>query len=92
MGDSETKTILPIDAEPAGTLDGMDYSSLESIIKSKIPHGPIRQGSEHLQGHAEHGELESHEVIELQAFSERKEWIVDKIKVRFLYCTHTPSN
>ena len=26
--------------------------------------------------------LESHEVVELQAFSERKEWIMDKIKVR----------
>jgi hypothetical protein len=26
--------------------------------------------------------LESHEVMELQAFSERKEWIVEKIKVR----------
>jgi hypothetical protein len=26
--------------------------------------------------------LDSHEVMELQAFSERKEWIVDKIEVR----------
>ena len=30
------------------------------------------------------GELESHEVIELQTFSERKAWIEDKIKVSIL--------
>lgn len=31
--------------------------------------------------------LEWHEVIELQAFSERKAWIEEKIKVQ---CTHSP--
>jgi hypothetical protein len=29
--------------------------------------------------------LESHEVIELQTFSERKAWIEEKIRVGFLY-------
>jgi hypothetical protein len=29
--------------------------------------------------------LESHEVIELQAFIERKEWIEDKIKVSYIH-------
>jgi hypothetical protein len=32
--------------------------------------------------HDEEQSLETHEVIELQAFSERKAWIEDKIKVR----------
>lgn len=31
------------------------------------------------------GNLESHEVIELQAFIDRKEWIEEKIKVRCVY-------
>ena len=31
--------------------------------------------------------LESHEVIELQTFSERKAWIEEKIKVSFLRVT-----
>jgi len=32
--------------------------------------------------HPEEQALESHEVIELQTFSERKAWIEEKIKVR----------
>lgn len=34
--------------------------------------------------HGEEQALESHEVIELQTFSERKTWIEEKIKVTFL--------
>ena len=35
-----------------------------------------------IQGGGEDQALESHEVIELQTFSERKAWIEDKIKAR----------
>ena len=35
--------------------------------------------------------LEWHEVIELQAFSERKAWIEEKIKVQYLRCIPSDS-
>ena len=62
---------------------------------SEIPVTPIGvtqstiDVAEAAQEHPQHQErenaeeaLESHEVIELQAFIERKEWIEEKIKVR----------
>jgi hypothetical protein len=39
---------------------------------------------EMLPTHGEEQALESHEVIELQTFSERKAWIEEKIKVTLL--------
>lgn len=56
-------------------------SSLE--ISEPISHNNIL-----LQG-AEEQALESHEVIELQTFSERKAWIEDKIKVNALVMNWT---
>jgi hypothetical protein len=65
----------------------MNYDSLEAPV---APHyHPLHNpGAEEIseQG-GEEQPLESHEVMELQAFSERKEWIMEKIKVGIL-----PSN
>lgn len=40
----------------------------------------LTNGNEH-HDDGEGQALESHEVVELQAFSERKDWILEKIKV-----------
>lgn len=47
---------------------------------------PIDQQQAFTQQHNEEQALETHEVIELQAFSERKAWIESKIKVRICHC------
>jgi hypothetical protein len=72
--------LTPPLAEEAGPLSHINYDSLESPLVSP-PSPPQNPGSE--ENSEQNGEqaLESHEVMELQAFSERKEWIVDKIKV-----------
>jgi hypothetical protein len=70
--------------EEAGPLDPMDYDSMEALL-SPHHHPPQNPASEETSEQRS-GEqaLESHEVMELQAFSERKEWIMEKIKVGIL--------
>jgi hypothetical protein len=67
-------------AEEAGPLSDISNDSLETLLASH--RSPSQNpGSEENSDQNEEQALESHEVMELQAFSERKEWIVDKIKV-----------
>ena len=47
-----------------------------------IHHQQVSTTSTQVSHHDEEQALETHEVIELQAFSERKAWIEHKIKVR----------
>ncbi|KAN0126604.1 hypothetical protein V8E52_000244 [Russula decolorans] len=72
---------VPPQVEEAGPLDLMNHDSIEALPS---PHHrpPQNPGSEETseQRSAEQP-LESHEVVELQAFSERKEWIMEKIKL-----------
>ncbi|KAA1466284.1 hypothetical protein DENSPDRAFT_22808 [Dentipellis sp. KUC8613] len=78
MADTPADHSLLVDTEAPGTLDTKDLSSLESLLSSR---STLSISTE--SGEADYGveqALESHEVLELQAFSERKEWIVDKIK------------
>ena len=71
----------PPPAEKAGPLSHINYGSLETLL---APHRSLspNPGSEETSEQNGEQALESHEVMELQAFSERKEWIVDKIEVR----------
>ena len=67
----------PSQAETAGPLGHMNYDSLLASHCSQLQNAsyePSEQNGEQA--------LESHEIIELQAFSERKVWIGEKIIVR----------
>lgn len=82
--DLPTPSVSSTSIESAGTLGSKDYSSLESIFASKrSPDGPSSVDGEEQA-------LDSNEVLELQAFSERKEWIVEKIKVRLFVLYQAP--
>lgn len=50
-----------------------------NVATDSAPKSPRTPGEEET--------LEWHEVIELQAFSERKAWIEEKIKVQYRPCT-----
>jgi hypothetical protein len=74
----------PPRGEEAGPLTHVNHDSLETshtshLSPSQSPH--MEEAAEHARS-GEQQPLESHEVMELQAFSERKEWIMEKIKVR----------
>jgi len=79
----------PAPAETAGSIGHMDYNPQENLLASHPPPSQDATSDERTEQNGEQA-LESHEVIELQAFSERKEWIAEKIKVRapvlFLRC------
>lgn len=64
------ETLQPTTPDTAA-LDRAPLSSQDSTHASKSP----------LEEDPEEQALESHEVIELQTFSERKAWIEEKIKV-----------
>ncbi|KAH9030162.1 hypothetical protein EDB85DRAFT_1964325 [Lactarius pseudohatsudake] len=70
----------PPQAEAAGPLGHMNYDSLENILASHLSQVQDAASDENSEQNGEQA-LESHEVIELQAFSERKEWIVEKINL-----------
>jgi hypothetical protein len=70
----------PPQVEEAGPLGPMNYDSLEASL-APHHHPPQDPGSEETSKRGGEQALESHEVMELQAFSERKEWIMEKIKV-----------
>lgn len=78
---------LPGNGESSGTVAGPDNftpNSQTSHSSSATPSSklPTPTPEEEEQAPAEEEQaLESHEVIELQTFSERKAWIEDKIKV-----------
>ena len=77
----------PPRVEEAGPLTHVNHDYMETSRPSHLspsPNTDMDESAEHA-GSVEQP-LESHEVIELQAFSERKEWIVEKIKV----CIHSP--
>ncbi|KAI0291736.1 hypothetical protein BC826DRAFT_1021878 [Russula brevipes] len=68
------------DVEEAGPLSHMNYASLEAPLASH--HSPPQvPGTEENSEQSGEQPLDSHELMELQAFSERKEWIMDKIKL-----------
>ena len=71
----------PPPAEEAGPLSHMNDESLETLLASQLSPSQNPATEEAAEPSGEQA-LESHEVMELQAFSERKEWILDKIKVR----------
>ncbi|KAH9071654.1 hypothetical protein EDB83DRAFT_2517469 [Lactarius deliciosus] len=73
-------TPAPPQAEAAGPLGHMNYDSLENILASHLSQVQDAASDENSEQNGEQA-LESHEVIELQAFSERKEWIVEKINL-----------
>ena len=75
-------TPAPPQAETADPLGHMNYDSLESLLASHRSR-PQDASDETSEQNGEQA-LESHEVIELQAFSERKVWIGEKINVRVL--------
>ncbi|KAI9508653.1 hypothetical protein F5148DRAFT_1193951 [Russula earlei] len=67
--------------EEAGPLSHMNHDFLETFMASHHSHPqdpPTQSTSSEQSGEQA---LESHEVMELQAFSERKEWIMEKIKL-----------
>jgi hypothetical protein len=70
----------PPQVEEAGPLSNMDYDPLETLLAPHHSHPqyPYTQTTSEQNGKQA---LESHEVMELQAFSERKEWIMEKIRV-----------
>ncbi len=76
-------------AEEAGPLGPMNHDSLEALV-APHPHPQQNPGSEEPSEQRGGQALESHEVIELQAFSERKEWIMEKIKVSILNPDYLP--
>ena len=75
MSDVQTNII-----EPAGPLK-LDEEALR-VLEMHANAEPD-ESEEAKDGNGQEEEaLESHEVVELQAFSERKDWIVEKIKAR----------
>lgn len=72
--------ILGNSSESSGTLnahdDNINSNSQFALDKSSAP-----TEQSQLTQDGEEQALESHEVIELQEFSERKAWIEEKIKV-----------
>jgi hypothetical protein len=63
----------------------MNYDSTEPFPPPHHHHHPRQNPcSEETPEQGGEQPLESHEVIELQAFSERKEWIMEKIQVGIL--------
>jgi hypothetical protein len=73
----------PPQVEEAGPLGLMNYDSIDGPL-APHHHPPQNPGSEETSERSGEQPLESHEVMELQAFSERKEWIMEKIKVGIL--------
>jgi hypothetical protein len=67
-------------------------ASTVPVLVNKEPLGPlevleaISSDNNLVLSGGEQQALESHEVIELQTFSERKAWIEDKIKVGAFHC------
>ena len=70
----------PPQVEEAGPLGPMNYDTLEAFVAPHPP-PPHNSGTEETSEQGGEQPLESHEVMELQEFSERKEWIMGKIKV-----------
>lgn len=73
----------PPQVEEAGPLGLMNYDTIKGL-PAPLYHPPQNPGSEDSSERRGEQPLESHEVMELQAFSERKEWIMEKIKVSIL--------
>lgn len=75
----------PAHGAQSGTLDAVEsHASALSELAASLTTASSSETTlrhEHDDDGEEHA-LDSHEVIELQAFSERKDWIMDKIKVR----------
>lgn len=85
---SDARTLIPptefVPIEAAGTLDQPNLATSEALLTQPTSHGS--DAAENTpSGHGEEQALESHEVVELQAFGERKDWIVAKTKVRSIH-------
>ncbi|KAI0306919.1 hypothetical protein B0F90DRAFT_1683521 [Multifurca ochricompacta] len=72
----------PPQAEAAGPLGHMNHDPFEPLLTSRR-FSSRNPGEGEVSESEQNGEqaLESHEVMELQAFSERKDWILEKIKL-----------
>jgi len=81
--EATAEDLAPPQVEEAGPLGLMNYDSIEGLPAPRH-HPPQNPGSEEASEGSGEQALESHEVMELQAFSERKEWIMEKIKVGIL--------
>ena len=81
--EAAAERLTPPRVEEAGPLTHVNHDSLETSHPSHLSPSKITDMEETAE-HTRSGEqpLESHEVMELRAFSERKEWIMEKIKVR----------
>lgn len=75
-------TPAPPQADTAGPHGHMNYDSLENLLASHRSQRKNAASDENSE--QDEQPLESHEVVELQAFIERKEWIGEKINVRVL--------
>src|SRR5258708_29463711 len=74
----------PPQVEEAGPLGPMNYDSLEPSL-APHHHPPQNPGSEETSKRSGEQALESHEDMELQTFSERKEVIMEKIKMGIIH-------
>lgn len=76
---------LPTNAliEPSGTLDQVHHTAPPQSNGSTTNTLPVERTVSSKSTDSEGQALEWHEVIELQAFSERKVWIEEKIKVHY---------
>jgi hypothetical protein len=86
MNSATISLLTPSDAcESSGTLSARnDQPNSDAQSESiEVPGSPTDIPNSPHDGEEE--ALESHEVIELQKFSERKAWIEEKIKVRSLH-------
>lgn len=81
----------PPQVEEAGPLNLMNHDSIEAL-PTPHHHPPQNPGLEESSERSAEQPLESHEVMELQAFSERKEWIMEKIKVGILNTQPFPAS
>jgi len=82
--EATAEDLAPPQVEEAGPLNLMNHDSIEAL--PALHHRPLQNPGLEETSEQRSGEqpLESHEVVELQAFSERKEWIMEKIKVGIL--------
>ena len=76
-------SVPPSDAliEPSGTLNQAQHQIASQSSRPTANTLPITRTESSKSTDSEEQALEWHEVIELQAFSERKVWIEEKIKV-----------
>lgn len=85
----EALPLPPFEMTAAGTLvQNEDNNSKDSLVSNASSTSQDDTGRTTYKEVAEEQALETHEVIELQTFSERKAWIEEKIKVNIANNTY----